>query len=351
MNLQRCLTDADMGRLWEGDMPTTERSNIELHLETCQHCRERWERISVGTRCLEAAFKTHGKSPPQKTCPSTDLLVGFLSDMLDEEEKRLVETHLSACEPCREVVSSARHWDQDYEWEDDQWWARFIGRQVLGLIAQVPDQVEELLSVVKADDVPIETPAEAISLSGLQPLKQAEQRLAAATGEGFSRQTLRQNQPPFEFQLVKFGDEVRITIHTLEKDSPYNDCLAKLAFYEGGVCKLSRVVLVDNGEGRCILDPPEVCTLRPDKEQLKLKLSPIKTLEEFANAGSEAYLPILKKLLRHNHSKIRRGTVQVLARLGGQEAVSLLKSQLDDKDETVRTEARKALIVLAGKAE
>ena len=50
MNTDVCLSDADLGRLSEGDLSRTERAAFEHHVEACSPCRARWERVAAGAR-------------------------------------------------------------------------------------------------------------------------------------------------------------------------------------------------------------------------------------------------------------------------------------------------------------
>jgi len=92
-----------------------------------------------------------------------------------------------------------------------------------------------------------------------------------------------------------------------------------------------------------VLEPEETTALRPEEGHLRIQLEPLLTLEQLAAAGAEAYVPILKRLLDHDDAPIRRHAVEVLARLLGPEARSLVEPLQRDPDEAVREAVANAL--------
>ena len=175
----------------------------------------------------------------------------------------------------------------------------------------------------------------------MEPAEGQDRRLAAATGEGASEQTLTQEEPPFIFELFQFGDQVEITARPQEKGSPYENCLARLELCEDGNCVWSQVILVDKGEGQCVLEPDDTRRLRPQQKHLPIRLQPLVSLEQLASAGSSAFMPILRKLLKHKDPEIRYGTVQVVGRICGTEARSMIEPLAEDGDEKVRLAVKK----------
>lgn len=296
---QDCLSDADLNRLWEGDLDDAREEVLQRHLATCRECRHRWERVARGGQYLESLFSNNPEDSPDDLC-------------------------------------------HQYAREGDAWWSQYVGHQLLGLLAQVPDELDALLEMIKA--VPLPTPAmQTIKLPLLEPSESPTQRLAAGTGDGLTEQTLRQEEPPFEFHLVQFGKQLRIDIRSLDETSPYRDCLGRLELLEGTRCLLGRMVLVEEGQSHLNLDPQETATVRPKEALPGVRFIPIVNLAQLEAAGSEGYLPILSKLLQHEDPTIRAGAAMVTDRIMGPQARTLLSPLAEDEDENVRIAVRRVL--------
>lgn len=343
MSSQDCISDADLGRLLEGNITSQKRQSLQKHIELCPDCRNRWQRVSAGAQHVESLLSAAtGKPPLARGCLSEDVLAGFINQTLGPEKRHAAEEHLAQCSHCREAL--ADRFSDVYAKEGDTWWSEYVGRQVLSLIAKLPvGEVDKILETLKVTSIrPVRSQA-VIKLPVLEPAESETRRLAAATGEGFSVQTLQQDEPPFEFELVQFGEQVRIIARPLEEDSPYKNCLARLQLFERESCRWSRVVLVDNGEGQCVIEPADTRELRLQQGRLAMKLEPLVTLDQLASAGSEAYMPILNRISKHTDPAVRRAAVEVIARLYGPQARSLIEPLANDDDETVRLAAKKAL--------
>ena len=104
-----------------------------------------------------------------------------------------------------------------------------------------------------------------------------------------------------------------------------------------------RDILISAGEGRCSVEPEDVRVLRPEKEHLVVKLEPLVSAEELDGKGSTAYMPILERLLRHRDAAIRRAAIQVISRVVGPSARTLIEPLANDQDEKVRAQAQKTL--------
>jgi len=182
-----------------------------------------------------------------------------------------------------------------------------------------------------------------IELPVFAPADSEIRRVAAATGDGPSVQQLSQRDPDFAFELVQFGRQVRITATgTGEKTEP-DHCLARLTLSAAGEPLWSRIVLVEEGRCRCFLKPEEIDRLETPPGPAAIRLDSLETSAALLEAGQDAYLPILARLLEHKDSGIRRGAVQVLARLGDSQARRLLEPLADDEDAAVQSAARRAL--------
>ena len=340
MASRACLSDEDLGRLCEGDLTVDQRHALDQHLKGCAQCRVRWERVSAGTRHVAATLSGDKETVASTACPTNNVMSEFMSGLLNPGQKETVEKHLAECRTCREQVLHATRISDEHAKEGGLYWARYVGQQVLGLIAHVPEEIERLWAAVHVGPAAPVRSREVIQLAMLRPQAVA---LAAGTGEGFSEQVLRQEAPPFEFHLAKFGEQLRITVRSLGEGSAYSECLARLRLIEGDVCRWSRDILISAGEGRCSVEPEDVRVLRPEKEHLVVKLEPLVSAEELDGKGSTAYMPILERLLRHRDAAIRGAAIQVISRVVGPSARTLIEPLANDQDEKVRARAQKTL--------
>jgi HEAT repeat protein len=83
--------------------------------------------------------------------------------------------------------------------------------------------------------------------------------------------------------------------------------------------------------------------LRLDQESLSLRVELVDTITKLAEAGAEAYVPILERLLRHEDPNIRRSAVTVTVRICGPQGRALVEPLANDKDESVRSAVKKAM--------
>jgi len=339
MNTQTCICDADLARLWEGDVTPQEEAALHAHLQACPRCRQRWEQMSAGARRIESVFGISGEVP-QAACPPKDLLEGYFEGTLAPAEKRALEDHFGQCRQCQEALADILA--ADYAREGHLWWARYVGSQILGLLAQVPEEIDRVMEEIGLEAPPGTPPQKVIKLPTAEPLEPTRQRLAAATGDGFSRQELHQDEPPFDFEVVWFGRQLRVTVRAAGEEAPCGDGVATLLL-EGSGQPLCRVVLIEQGEGRCVFGPEETSGLSSEAGKLAARLEPILTLEQLAAAGEKAYEPFLGRLLQNESPQVRRSAVQVAARIFGPSACTLVRPLAADQDEGVRSAVRRIL--------
>jgi len=342
MNAQTCISDADLARLWDGQLTDRQRQDFERHLASCPSCRSRWERMSAGLRRIDEAFGVPGRAA-ETGCPSDEQMVAYLDGALEPQERQELEAHLSRCARCRAEVEFIRQGSADYQTEGGPWWARYAARQVLALASKAPQVIDELAAAVGVRAPQAGTSDRAIELPALQPRSVTAQRLAAATGDGFSRQVLRQDRPAFELEVVQFGQRLRISVRALGNGSPYADCLAQVKLLEAEACRFSRVILVEGGQGQCTIEPQQLAAARPEAAALTARVQPLLTVAQLAEAGVDAYLPVLEKLLGHTDPEIRRHAVVVLARISGARARRLLGPLVTDPNAAVRSAVEQAL--------
>jgi hypothetical protein len=275
------------------------------------------------------------------TCPSDEQLASFADHRLDADADRAVAEHLAVCPRCTDKV--AEMFCEDYAREGEQWWSQYAGRQILSLLARLPEsQIEELLEL-RQSPTAATSPPTIIKLPIFEPAGSAVRRLAAATGDGLSVQKLSQQAPAFDFELVQFGRQLRITAAATDEDPSYRNCLARLILAVSGKPLLSRIVLVEEGRCRCVLEPEELDRLASPQGPVTLRLEPLTAAESLVEAGEDAYIPILAKLLADEDPGIRCGAVQVLARIGTPKVRRLIEPLVQDGDPDVRAAAGKAL--------
>jgi hypothetical protein len=293
--------------------------------------------MSTGAEYLGAVFGAGA----QEECLSDELLREYADRTLDPVKRGRADVHLAECQSCTDRL--AEQLAEVYEREGDSWWSEYVGRQVLGVLVRVPEEIDGVREALGYPDSVEVKSQQIITLPLLEPSEGVAERLAAATGEGLSEQRLHQDEPPFDFHLVAFGEQLRIGIRPTKKNSPYEECLGRLEVSEEGERRHSEYVLIDKGEGQIVLDPSKVRGLRPERERVTLKFVPVFTLSELAAAGTEAYKPIFVRLLGHEDPQIRRSAVVVVGRIYGPGAASLVRPLADDEDERVRSEVKKVI--------
>jgi hypothetical protein len=343
MNKQNCISEADFARLCHGDVTPDEKKAILDHVEVCAECRENWQQVSAGAQHVQSLlFKAAGKTKETLRCLSEDQIRQYIADTLDQHSRQIADRHLDRCSKCRDAV--ALKYAEAYEKEGGAWWNRYVEEQLLSLLSLLPQaELNEIIGELETAPSQSDISGQIIRLPILEPASGEAMRLAAATGKGFSSQTIRQDDPAFEIELVQFGEQLRMTIRSLAEDSSQKECLARVNFLEQDRCRLSMVVLIEDGQGRCIVQSDEVRKLKLDKESLSLRVELVDTIAKLAEAGPEAYVPILERLLRHEDPNIRRSAVAVTARICGPKSRPLIEPLSNDKDESVRSAVKKAL--------
>jgi hypothetical protein len=329
--------------LCHGDTTPDEKKAILQHVEVCAECRENWEQVSAGAQHVQNLLsKAASKAKETLKCLSEDQISQYAANKLDPHSRQIADRHLDQCSRCRDAV--ALKYAEAYEKEGGAWWNQYVEEQLLSLLSLLPQaELNEIIDELETAPAQSGLTGQVIRLPILEPARAEAMRLAAATGKGFSSQTVRQDDPPFEIELVQFGEQLRMTIHSLAEDSSQKECLARVNFLEQDRCQLSMVVLIEDGRGRCIVQPDEVRKLRLDQESLSLRVELVDTIAKLAEAGAEAYVPILERLLRHEDPNIRRSVVAVTVRVCGPQGRALVEPLANDKDESVRSAVKKAM--------
>jgi len=336
-----CLTDEEFVRFCRKRLTAQEHEKVVRHLEGCERC------LAEVSLYLTEMRQEDAEGPPLSIpkgamiprlplgcIPFADLYrhISASTPLLEEQQQ-----HLTSCGWCRTLFERMERALAQRRVAVTQ-----PGKEILRLVSEVPEMLDEVLAAAKAV-LRLVTRSDAIINLPLFEAPGAAPRMAAATGEGYSEQVLQQDEPPFEFRLTQFGEQLRVTVRALGPSSPYEECLARLRLFEGDACRFTRHILIREGEGRCIIEPDVARAIRPRKGALRIEIEPVLTLDHLAAAGTEAYLPILERLLKHEDPRIRRHTVEVLSLIRGPEAAPLVESLANDADETVRAAVRRVL--------
>ncbi len=104
--------DCDELRLFsylEGTVTDAERVEIEEHLRECNNCREALERMKFTVDIFSYFYATER----EKTCPSTEELVLFKYNMLDNARKNEITEHIKECPGCREELKILENFDKE----------------------------------------------------------------------------------------------------------------------------------------------------------------------------------------------------------------------------------------------
>ena len=74
MNTHKCLSDADLNQLSEGNVTVQNREIFQKHIESCSDCSARWQQVVQGHTILESmlndARSGRGKCPSKETLDS-----------------------------------------------------------------------------------------------------------------------------------------------------------------------------------------------------------------------------------------------------------------------------------------
>jgi hypothetical protein len=343
MSKQNCISEADLTRLYDGDTTPDEKKILLAHIAVCVDCRENWEQVSAGAQRMESLMsEAASKAREALKCLSEDQISQYVADTLDPQRRQVADRHLAKCSKCRDAL--AAKYVEAYDREGGAWWNQYVEEQLFSLLSLLPQaELNEIIDELETAPSQSDLTGQIIRLPILEPATGEAMRLAAATGKGFSTQTVRHDDPPFEMELVQFGEQLRMTIRSLAEDSSQKECLARVNFLEQDRCRLSMVVLIEDGQGRCIVQPDEVRKLKLDQESLSLRVELVDTIAKLAESGADAYIPILERLLRHEDPNIRCSAVAVTVRVYGPQARPLIETLSNDEDESVRSAVKKAL--------
>lgn len=339
-----CLTDEDLGRLWEGEVAASQHQALQAHIDGCPDCRRRWDAVAEGGRQVASLWRlADGPDEPPADCPDDIQFAAYVDGVLATDQAQKIEAHLARCAACREQLQLQRAMTAEFAAEGSAGWDGYVATQLLRVLALAPQAAEEMATALQLGRAASAGWPQVMQLPILQPADQQQLRLAAATGEGFAREVCRQADPPFEFETVQLGHQLRVHVRALEADPPLDNCLGWLRLTEGDTELLSRFLLIEQGSGQCLLPPETVEALRPQRERLAMRFDPVMTLAQLSAAKADVYRPILQELLTDKEPTVRRAAIEVLARIAGPAAAPLLQPLVDDPDETVRTTAWAAL--------
>ena len=341
-----CFTDSQFVQIWNRDATPEVLAGYQAHLDACNTCRQRWEEFSQKANWLSNRMAVNRQQSERKTagpCPDPERLAEYTSGVLSATDAQAVEQHLQHCFMCASQVCDVLLdvWEEEHSSSNAE--VRTTAASVLWLVSHMPQSPHWVRSLTSKAPRRLMHFRENIQLPVMMPHAQRAQRLAAASGDGFSEQVIRQTDPPVTIHLTQFGQELRITVRVEPSVSAYTHCLAELKFLEGDLCRLTRVVLIEDGRGRCLIDPDSVLAALPQQQPFQVTLDPILTLEDLETAGTSAFIPILEKLVMQPQPEIRGIAIKLLGQTTDPVARALLQRLSQDPDSQLATWARQAL--------
>lgn len=339
-----CVPDTLMNRLYEGEVSDEQRAKLEQHIERCASCRERWESFVEGERLLEEALVP--KELDTSACPDDETLSAYVDGALPSAEMEAIRKHVRHCATCGQAVLAVR--DLTATWFEEQEAGAALATGTLELLARVSDVAEKVRRWYREEERRVVTFLDEVRLSLFEPCQLAVQRLAAETGEGFDRQTFEQPDSPFKVELVRFGREGRIVVTTTPEAARLKTCLVQVRFLEGEEVKLTRSILVKDGEGQCVLTPEEAEAVRPEEKRFRLEAQALVRLEQLEAQGPEAMVAVLSDLLKDPDPVVRRLSAEMLGKTGSPHALRGVREAKFDPDPEVREAAAGAEEKLSG---
>ncbi len=340
-----CLTDADIVRLWDQAVGQGEEVALREHITNCASCRRRWEEHCRDADSVAQLLRDARSAPPAPTkeCLSDEQVSQYVGGALTPEAAKAIDEHLATCRECAAMVRSARFFCWEAQQEAAKYESAPIAGTVLRLLGSSSSAQDALRSLRLGPPDRQFLFDQPVRLQGLMPKAQSAVRLAADTGQGLSEQTFHQDDPPMDINLMQFGRELRIEVSVPGTGSPYANCLAELRLLEGQQCRLSRIILIHGGQGRCIIEPSSAQHARPDNQNVKLAVQPLVTEAQLAAAGQAAFVPILERLVEHDDADVRNSVVEVLGMIKSPEALSVVRRACQDADPKVRSSAQAIL--------
>lgn len=95
MRNKKHLSGAVIEQYINWEMTTVERERFRQHLKGCQRCTKAYRRALVLESLLEG-YLEHVETK----CPTSEVLLGFVSGELDRKKRFKVETHVKSCALC-----------------------------------------------------------------------------------------------------------------------------------------------------------------------------------------------------------------------------------------------------------
>ncbi len=87
--------------LLRGELEGSERERLERHLDACDVCAERLERLSA----LDDALSRVAGAPSRGACRGSDAVLAFADGTLSGPESAAVEEHIARCDSCRALLA------------------------------------------------------------------------------------------------------------------------------------------------------------------------------------------------------------------------------------------------------
>jgi len=343
-----CLKEETIEALMAGTLDPEARGEALAHIRKCTTCRESVHKTAVLYRALDKVFAQESR----EDCPTTRELADYDEGQLDSADKGRIEQHLQVCVRCAadlyELKSERQAFSEAESKLTDQKKLTVSLDAVSTVYTAAADNPSMDVWIRQSVQKTYEFP-EVIRLVRFTPKAEQTERLAAATGSGFDTQTFIQGESPFEVEATQFGDELRFKLTTKKDLKQYMDCVVRLTLSEADSVQLTRLILVKNGGGSCILQPKEALACVPDKQPLTVSVEVIDSHHLLEVAKEKAVSNVLINLLSHSDPSVRCSAINLLGKIGGNRAIDAIAKLKQDSDQMVRSAAEQTLGRLTNK--
>lgn len=269
----------------------------------------------------------------RKECPDSDKLYRYLSGDLDPGERAKIEEHLSMCAVCevkkKDVLEAL---DIISEPVEEGKWAVQTG--LVERFFDLATSSREKLNSFFAKGFTFPQP---IKLLALRPMSEA--MAFAEAGRQFEKESESADQVPYEVELSVFGNRLALTVKS--RSSLYDHSVVRFELVEGEQVRFSGVVLVGDGQGKYETEVDRIP--KPEREEFKVGLQPIHSLDLLSKVEEDASLEVLSELLKEAEPRIRKACVELLAGVRTMKVRQILKQLEDDPDPEIRQAVRELL--------
>ncbi len=323
-----CLSEETIEALVAGLLDEADRCRALAHLRQCPACREAVGDTTLVWQALDPIFAAESRD----RCPSAEQLDRYLQGTLSGAEARQVQEHLATCVRCAADLQALR--------------APAPGPAATRVIPLLHATAKGHPAVQRwtreSVDRVFRLP-EPVRLTSLAPGADRQQRLAAATGQGFTEQRLTADASPYELEIVQFGEEIRLTVSLTDPNVPAAEGIVRVVLAEGDEVRLERLIAIQEGRGGCVLTPDEVRRCAPQQEPLTARVERLDAWRMLRDAGTAAVAPAVVELLAHADAAVRRAAIALLTEAGAVQVLGAIAACQEDADPSVRAAATRAV--------